>query len=600
MKEWTVSSYSQWNHSLLLYLLEGLPRGSQVYLSIDNDVLKQVARDLPDLQRDAVEDFSAAIKSAVAHGDRVSLTLARGVNDEGEPMCLAFLSAMVLAATRMADELGDGDENEISAANYFRRLREVLGLPPSEGRPMGLEAGIEEPLWREWAQWLQERGYVASARRGEGPRKFIDYPISQAILRGIDKDRLCRLFSDKQWRTGWDQDTLVANVQREARWLTQHLQELLRSPGLRYAAVSDAIYDVYDAWQADPQMSHGRSDALQSTNIMSGLMRTADPFSGTIDYYIYARTPRRRRADFVEVQVGDNVQKLTPDRPGWFAPAFTVDASDLNNGRRYPVLAHDDLEWLVLPKRDFWVLVPDPENQEGDGFATWGTPSLGVPFMLLCRRELIPQLEHLRNERVLEWAGDPIPVLGSAEWVEVQYCMPVSESWSGIFIDNQSLFEALRPKAALSVSLSGGLRAPDMHGWLEAYGPQITVFGFEPTVDVQIKSVATDHAIFSEEQRSNAPFTYEWPHPGDYIIEADCGGEIATRLVKIVAWDEIESRQASPGPPTAGLLGRVNSTTTQDGDASDSEQSDSSTVTTTLEAVNLGAAKLTGAYLVER
>ena len=591
-------SYSQWNRGLLLYLLEGLPRGSQVYLSIDNDVLKQVARDLPGIQRDAVEDFNAAVRSAVVREDRVSLMLVKGLNDEGEPKCLTFLSAMVLAATRMADEIGDGDENEVSSANYFRRLREVLGLPPSEGRPVGLEAGVEEPLWREWAQWLQERGYVASARRGEGPRKFIDYPISQAILRGIDKDRLCRLFSDKQWRTGWDQDTVVANVQREVRWLTQHLQELLRSPGLRYAAVSDAIYDVYDAWQVDSQMSRGRanSDALQSTNIMAGLLRTADPFSGTIDYYIYPRTPRRRHVEYAQVHVGERVQKFTLDRPGWFSPAFTVDATDLSEGRRYQVLAPDDLEWMVLPERDFWVLVPDPENQEGDAFATWGTPTLGVPFMLLCRRVLVPQLEHLRNERLLEWKGEPIPVLGSEEWVEVQYCMPVSEAWNGIFIDNQALFEALRPKTSLSVSVSGGLRAPDMHGWLEGFGPQITVFGFDSMADVRIKNVATDQTLFSGEQRANTPFTYEWPGSGDYIIEADCGGEIATRLVKMLAWDEIDVPQASFGLPATRSSGTARIENRQD----DAVQSGSSVLSADTEAVDLGRAKLVGAYLVER
>jgi hypothetical protein len=581
-----MATYDDWNNALLAYFVGGVPRGIQIFLSVDDDLLRQIGRDLFGPDVDAVADFERAVQVAVVREDKVRLRPISGLGTECEPRCLAFLAAMVLAASRMADE--GGDDVEISSINYFRRLREVLGLASVDGRPVGLEPGREEPLWQEWSRWLQENGYVASARHGEGPRKYIDYPISQAIMRGADKDRLCRFFTERRWSDEWDQDTVMAYLQRDRRYLNQHLQELLSTSGLRYAAISEAAYDVYTGWAHDPQLATaGAHRILANTNLLAGLLRVADPFGGTVDYYLYPRTPRRRRVEYALVDVG-GIQRMTLDRPGWFAPLCTVTAADLNTGRRYRVLEPSEIEELILPQRDFWLLVPDPDNQEGDAFASWGPPQLGVAFLILCRRELLPELEHLRSERVLEWSGDPQSVLGSDHWVELRYCMVVSDSWNGIFIKNQSLHEALRPKSSLSLSVSGGLRAPHATGWLAGYGPRITVFGFEKAVDIQIKSVITDHSLHSGEYRVNVPFDYAWPGPGNYLVEAECGGETSTRLVKIVDWDEPAMHATGPTAPTlAAVLKR----------STEGRPPPDQAVAPVM--VHLGSAHITGAYLVE-
>ncbi|MDQ2808443.1 MAG: hypothetical protein M3Z04_16270 [Chloroflexota bacterium] len=583
-----MAAYGDWNNALLAYFVAGVPRGTQIFLSVDDDLLRQVGCDLLGPEANAVDDFSLALKAAVVRADKVRLDPITGFGVDGAPRCLAFLAAMVLAASRMADE--GGGEGEIAAVNYFRRLREVLGLEPVEGRPVGLEPGVEEPLWQQWSRWLQEQGYVASARRGEGPRKYIDYPISQAIMRGADKDRLCRLFAEKRWSDAWEQDTVMAQLQHERRYLTQHLQELLSTPGLRYAAIFEAAYDVYTSWCRDPHLATGGTgdpSILVNTNLIAGLMRVADPFGGAVDYYLYARTPRRRRADYAVVDVG-GAQRLTIDRPGWFAPLFTVTAADLDAGSRYKVLEPSEIEWLLLPQRDFWLLVPDPDNQEGEAFATWGPPQLGVAFMILCHRALLPELEHLRSERVLEWSGEPQAVLGAQNWVELRYCMVVSDSWSGIFINNQALHEALRPKSSLSLSVSGGLRAPHATGWLAGYGPRMTVFGFEQVADVQITSVVGEHNLHSGEYKMNVPFDYAWPGPGDYLVEAESGGEISTRLVKIVDWEDPATYAAAAILPTLAAVPQ-----------SQREGTTGASPAGELEMVHLGSARLSGAYLID-
>ncbi|MHC5828033.1 MAG: hypothetical protein ACYT04_72120, partial [Nostoc sp.] len=145
---------------------------------------------------------------------RVNLAKLQGRNLDGLPQGVAFLGAMVLAANEMVDE------EEISEENYFKRLKAVLGLPTSEnGRPPGMKFGKqgEEPLWEDWNLWLMINGFMPSAHRGCGGRIYINYSISQSLVRRTDKNRLVQLFNEKQWTAQWDAMTLFAGVRREAQ-----------------------------------------------------------------------------------------------------------------------------------------------------------------------------------------------------------------------------------------------------------------------------------------------------------------------------------------------------------------------------------------------
>jgi hypothetical protein len=128
-----------------------------------------------------------------------------------------------------------------------------------------------------------------------------------------------------------------------------------------------------------------------------------------------------------------------------------------------------------------------------------------------------------------EWKGAPVPLF-SGRWVEIRECMAVSETWSGVFIDDQELYEALRPSVTLNVSASGGLRVPNRAGWVEGYGPHITVFGFDAEADVCITRVADESVIFEQTQRTNTPFPVPWPGPGDYRVEALATGHSHHRV----------------------------------------------------------------------
>lgn len=532
-----MANYIAWNRALILYFTSGLQRGKRLYLSVEDEILELIGHKFHQKTEDVnwADDFCRAVREAVIIEGRINLGQLQGRNAAGLPKGVAFLSVMVLAANNMVDE------EEISEDNYFKRLRAILGLPTSEdGRPPGMKCGIkdEEPLWHEWNNWLMSSGFMPSAHRGRGGRTYINYPISQSLLRRTDKNRLVQLFSEKQWTGQWDAMTLFAYVRREAQRLPTHLKQLLTDNRERYEAVAESIHEVYQQWQAEGRPSVIKAGVRNwNRNIFAGLYRTEDPFFGDVNYYPYPKQVRGWELSSIKIQYGNTEKELTNERPGWYLPLeSSLNVNELEHGTKYPITLQCNLDSLVLPARDFWLLIPDPDDRDTGVYATWDQPSLGTKFILLCKKQFLPDINRLRDERLLEWSGEPQSVFNDSNWVELHQCMVISLAWNGIFINNQELKDALQPSVRLSISFSGGLRVPQQNAWLEGYNPQVTVFGFYPTVKLQITQLWDNLPIFERSQATNTPTTINFPSSGDYVVKATCGGESTERFVKIVDW----------------------------------------------------------------
>ena len=534
-------SYREWNRALVSYFTTGITRGTKVYLSVDDDILERIGQGFNHTPKTGSwsGDFRVAVREEVIVERQVKLANLQGRTPDGLPQGVAFLGATVLAAYQMAEE------EQIDQKNYFHRLREVLDISTSEsGRPPGMERGYEaeEPLWLEWKRWVMEKGFLSSVQRGDGSTIYIYYPISQSILRRADKERLRQLFNDKQWRTQWDAQTLIIRVRQETAKLTQHLKNLLTGArsGQRYEAIAEAIHELYEQWRDDGVTTvSSRVSPTSTHNLFAGLYRTEEPFFGEVEYYLYPKPPRGLQPGQVRVQGKGDVYTLLSERPGWYMPIGSVGMTELECGATYKIDSPDIFKYLILPQRDFWILIPDPENPDSGVYASWGRPTLGEYFILLCKEELFPQLELLRNERLLEWSDEPLYVFENSNWVELHQCMVISQAWSGVFIKNQELYEALKPSASLSISLSGGLRVPNMGAWLKEHGPKVTLFGFYPKADLQVTRLSDGHRLLDESQSTNTPLSIEWSNPGDYLVEASYASEYTERLVKIVDWSQL-------------------------------------------------------------
>jgi hypothetical protein len=535
-----MANYQQWNQAIASYFTSGIPRGTRVYLSVDDDILDRIGEEFGlYLTADTWgDDLQKAVTAQVIVGDSVDLQRLQWISSNGFPPGVAFLGLCVLAASQMAED------DKISARDYFSRLRKVFGLSGCS-RPPGMESGAkaEEPLWKDWNRWLLRQGFEPTVQRGCGrPMIYINYPISQTLLRRADKERLIVFFKEKQWRKQWDPMTLLANVRREAPG-SQHIKQLLEDRQ-RHEAVADVIHEVYQQWLDNPEIS--AQDACmgvssRSRSIFAGLYRTEDLFFGNVDYALYPKQQRGRQEESISVQQGDKCEPLREERPGWYFPLeYPLNGNELDRGATYKITGNTRLDRLILPQQDFWLLIPDPDNSEAGVYASWGTPPLGTAFILLCKQELLPDLQRLRDERLIEWSGEPISPFENSNWVEIDQCMVISQAWDAVSINNLELKDALQPRVRLAISLSGGLRVPQQNAWLEEYPPQVTVFGFSSDAQLKITRISDNYPIHPPRSvTTNHRLSITFPGTGDYLIEATAGSASTEKFLRILPWTEL-------------------------------------------------------------
>lgn len=534
--------YEVWNRALLAHFVDSTVPGAPVFLAVDDDVLTRIAgHSFPESNQfrstdDAVLDFEEAVRARVSPaGERVNLRAIEGTGANEEPRCVAFLGALVLAASRMRDT------EDTDGVDYFTHLRRILRLSERGGRPAGMESGGEEPFWSIWNLWLQVGGRLSTATPGpDGPQRYIHYARSQALLRHVDKDRLRDLFQDRGWRADVDAETLLLRVRREAPYLTVQLRELLASGSQRLTALADAIQDVHEDWRFDPSGMLGRSSRRRLT-LYAGLYRQEDLLTATVNYYIYPLAPRGVAAS-LEVQIDNELWALRPERPGCYYPLGPVNSHTLFTGARYPVQQPAEPEELVLPARDYWILVPDEDAPDSGAYATWnrpqGRPQLGLPFVLICRENVLPEFDSLVKERLIEYAGEPVEVLGGG-WYELRNCVIASEAWSGAHLTNAELHDALRPADQCSVIVSGGLRLPDRPAWLDGCGPSVAVSGYGSEAELIVTDVGTEQVITERTQGTGEALPVVWPGPGTFLVVGRVAGQEARRLVTIGSWDDL-------------------------------------------------------------
>lgn len=550
-----MADYDAWSRAVAAYFMAGAAKGTPIFLSVEAEAIEDVAERFLDevVSDNPVEDFKAAVRDrCVLPWGTVSLSSTMGrIGDV--PAGVGFLALMVYAANQMRD---DGEINDL---NYFLRLREALGLQPVQSRPDGMPAGSEEPLWLAWNQYVIGAGFQATAERGSGPQTFLRYVISQAILRECDKDYLCDLFKVRSVPLCLDCDQIGFWLSRQ-QINRKHLREGLHHPDpsrmWEFYRASHRTYESID-W-TDPSGSSRHIKHTRSRNVECGLYRV-DNLLGDVEYHLFPKQPARNRSTVLSVSspTGETTRELRPLRAGFFAPLWPqvpfVDAP-----LECSIAGDKHLRSMLFPRRDFWVLVVDPENPYG-AWASWRPYlELGERVLVLCRAGAFDhEMARFHDAKLIEWERR----VECSSWVEFQGCMVLSYDWSG-FIGTpecRSLAEALAPRAMAGVSLVGGLRDPNQNAWLEGCGPQVKVYGFEREFEVIVTS-AHGEECFCDEVARQAVISLPPLAPDTYQVEARWSGTRSTsRMFRVISWDNIREhpdphiiRNSSPAA-TGGL-----------------------------------------------
>src|SRR5690606_27270310 len=174
---------------------------------------------------------------------------------------------------------------------------------------------------------------------------------------------------------------------------------------------------------------------------------------------IFPRQPRNQRGGSIGVALGKRVVGLQVERPGYYSPIGEVGKQELDHGARYALSGHVELETLVLPQRDFWVLREDPDAP--GCFATLGRPSVGEHFTLLVCDPLVGDVERLKELGLLQ-SEPPVPLVEG--WTEFPAAMVIANIWSDAMDVAPDLRDALSPASGVGISITGGLRVPRAGG----------------------------------------------------------------------------------------------------------------------------------------
>jgi hypothetical protein len=313
-------------------------------------------------------------------------------------------------------------------------------------------------------------------------------------------------------------------------------------------------------WQ---KSESGKSDKVQNGHLSAQIYRSEGDyfFSEYPSFYLYPKA--KTGIDLIGANIvidGVSTTLQKGDLEGWYLPIFEYPISSemLNQGTTYPITrspSNDISTCLVLDKRDFWILTPDPDCPESGIYASFGKVSLGQTFILLCRKELVGLVERLQSEQLLRFNLCAEAFENNPDWVEFQQCMILSEDWEGVDlgIDGKQLKEALQPAATVEICLTGGLRVPHLNAWLIEDIPVITIF-----------SSLVDQAevlIFTDLSKEGVPISRKIvntnvPNPnifkasgtvrtGSYGIRVNCGNLSSQKIVNFVNWDDLEIREPS-------------------------------------------------------
>jgi hypothetical protein len=562
-------TYNEWNALLCDHFVRNAAVDSPVYLTVDEDLLRALAASngVDGTGGAAVRDFTSAVRTQVrsgrASGDDMSLTSLEGQDASGRPKGVAFLALCVLAAHKM----GDQDHNDNAYFSHLCALLNMKGNP----RPSGMPTGAEEPLWRHWARFLAQKNLLSTAKEGPiGPTRYLNYPVSQTLLRFADRERLLKEFADRSFfHSQRDPDILVARLYALRHGLTVRLQEKLNWTGDRFQGFSLAATDLHATYLHTRQTQAGtvgNAGVLMGESILvAELVRVHGGFLQPPQYQIYLRTrPGFAFGDGMgsgpEIEMEGEWFPIEPSESGGATTQYigTLTSEEIRSGASFHIRNGGIYKEAVLTQRPFRILVAEPDAPGSGTYSAGHVTATGVHFVFLCQDKYVADLERLQSLGKIKWQKKS--PFGAPGWTEFEGMMILDEDWTHVRAGDPDLYNALRPKSKRTIGIAGGLKTP--MGYLAGVAPQITIFGAGNQIPVQVIRIRDggDESLWSGSTQHAKPVPIPenlFERPGIYRIEAGEGEAKTERLLRVADWEVLlhstkDQNRSNMNPLTRG------------------------------------------------
>ncbi len=278
------SAYDIWNESLIEEFFSGSRAGRPVYLDLEADVVERLTAAIGAPAGAAAPDATRAFSRSVVRTFefrldgppmlrehvRKAVTWAasapRGDGGEGHPGIrpppfIAALGLFSLAAESMRS--GEG----MRATNYYGRLCERLEVG-SDAVARKVQNDFRRHANRLWAHlnaWLRRAHGARGIPTAEAfdHRVYVSIPISQALVRAADRDRLSEFFSAYQLNPG-QQFSRLDMREILAAWLpgshlSASLKSLWRSSQEARRRIADVVCIELEHWDGTAPPEHSSS-----------------------------------------------------------------------------------------------------------------------------------------------------------------------------------------------------------------------------------------------------------------------------------------------------------------------------------------------------
>ncbi len=562
-------AYELWNDSLAETVFTPERAGRSVYLDMEPEVLQRAAEEIWPPVADAGLDVEKAFRRSVGrtcvtrypnlhtpierdklwdmsidfttHADRARAWRKERQTEtnplDGPPPCIALLAACSLAAERMR---ADSDK---AATNYYGRLAEVLDLTEEHTHQLGSKYREHALLlWESLNVWLRDlhgqRGLPTAVSLGH--QRFVSLPISQALIRAQERDRLSEFFARYQFNPGQQ----VARADMEimlGRWIpgsgASGLRDVwARGPEMR-RRITDVVCTELEHWTGDRPSLNGTGRQQRSLLVAATwyeepeaefdaflCVRSSEPEGISGEYLNDSGTAVRAQRDpdgLMTLSSGDG----DPSRER----ALVEEA--LKGGLR---LEHKTLDvTLSLAYQQVIVLLFDQLRQV---YIQSAHVELGREMLLLVDDALTGQVRQVLEESAEAGFSLVAPEVHNLSTRWTLFSDVRLQSLPSVAGD---VLQSLRPLSRTQVELEGGVQLTDGRWHTQAPPSIIAVDGHSRSFDVTLHSQSNldekPRDLGTHARQASITLASRELADGDYriVLTEEGGAEITSRALKL-------------------------------------------------------------------
>jgi hypothetical protein len=299
--------YRPWNGAVAAVVFDESAAGVPTYLDMEDDVLRLVAAQAGVDTAEPGRALAAAVRptldlgSWTGHAFAEHLSRVRAwrlrASDEAPPV-LALLAVLSMAAELMGDGRG------FAANDYYGRLQQLLDVSEhgAAGKLQRDYRDAAEELWGALNLWLERmggaRGLPTAYALGH---RYIGLPLSQALVRSHDRNRLRAMFGLCGLPPGYhmspaDMEQLLDGWLRHTPSPCASLARLWHHRSARERIAAVAALEL-ESWDGSPEHDVRATGRLQTR--LTGLVRTFPTLQ--VEFGLAVRVPNSSPTQTMEV-----------------------------------------------------------------------------------------------------------------------------------------------------------------------------------------------------------------------------------------------------------------------------------------------------------